>query len=68
LPANAPEWNPVENVWPFMRDNWRSNRWLSNRGFESYEQIAGLCCDAGNRLRNQPWRGMAIGRRDWDRA
>jgi hypothetical protein len=26
LPAKAPELNPVENVWPFMRENWLSNR------------------------------------------
>jgi hypothetical protein len=25
LPAKAPELNPVENVWQFMRDNWLSN-------------------------------------------
>jgi transposase len=22
LPAKAPELNPVENVWQFMRENW----------------------------------------------
>ena len=26
LPAKAPELNPVENVWQFMRENWLSNR------------------------------------------
>ena len=26
LPAKAPELNPVENVWPFRRDNWLANR------------------------------------------
>ena len=26
LPPRAPELNPVENVWQFMRDNWLSNR------------------------------------------
>ena len=31
LPSRAPELNPVENLWQFMRDNW-----LSNRVFESY--------------------------------
>ena len=63
LPAKAPELNPVENVWQFMRDNW-----LSNRIFESYEQIVDLCCDAWNRLRDQPWRIMSIGLRDWAHA
>jgi len=63
LPAKAPELNPVENVWQFMRDNW-----LSNRIFESYDQIVDLCCDAWNRLRDQPWRIMSIGMREWAHA
>lgn len=63
LPPKAPELNPVENVWQFMRDNW-----LSNRIFESYDQIVDLCCHAWNRLREQPWRIMSIGRRDWAHA
>ena len=60
LPAKAPELNPVENVWQFMRDNW-----LSNRVFKSAEDIVDHCCDAWNKLVNQPWRIMSIGLRDW---
>ncbi len=45
LPPRAPELNPVENLWQFMRDNW-----LSNRVFASYNDIVGHCCDAWNRL------------------
>ena len=41
LPAKCPELNPVENIWQFMRDNW-----LSNRVFESYDEIVDHCCDA----------------------
>src|SRR5215468_3881800 len=26
LPPKCPEFNPVENVWQFMRENWLSNR------------------------------------------
>jgi DDE superfamily endonuclease len=37
LPAKAPELNPVENVWQFMRENW-----LSNRSFTSYHYSCGL--------------------------
>jgi DDE superfamily endonuclease len=29
LPPRSPKLNPVENVWPFMSDNWLSNR-ISN--------------------------------------
>ena len=50
----------MENVWQFMRDNW-----LSNRVFRSYEAILDHCCDAWNRLVDQPWRIMSIGLRDW---
>ena len=59
LPAKAPELNPVENVWQFMRDNW-----LSNRVFTSYPDILDHCCAAWNRLTDQPWRIMSIGLRD----
>jgi len=60
LPPKAPELNPVENVWQFMRENW-----LSNRIFNSYEQILALCCQAWNKLIDQPWTIMSIGIRKW---
>ena len=60
LPSKCPELNPVENVWQFMRDNW-----LSNRIFESYDDILDHCCFAWNRLVDQPWRIMSIGIRQW---
>jgi transposase len=60
LPPRSPELNPVENVWQFMRDNW-----LSNRVFASYDAILDHCCDAWNKLVDQPWRIMSIGSRDW---
>jgi hypothetical protein len=34
-----------------MRENW-----LSNRIFKSFDAIVDLCCDAWNKLINQPWR------------
>jgi transposase len=60
LPPRSPELNPVENVWQFVRDNW-----LSNRVFGSYEQIVDHCCDAWNKLIDQPWLIMSIGLRTW---
>jgi transposase len=60
LPAKAPELNPVENVWQFLRENW-----LSNRVFRSYEDILDHCCAAWNKLTDQPWRIMSIGLRGW---
>jgi transposase len=60
LPPKCPELNPVENLWQFMRDNW-----LSNRVFNSHDNIVDHCCYAWNTLVDQPWRIMSIGLRDW---
>ena len=60
LPSKCPELNPVENVWEFMRDNW-----LSNRVFSSYDDLVDHCCDAWNKLVDQPWRIMSQGLRQW---
>lgn len=63
LPAKCPELNPVENIWQFMHDNW-----LSNRVFTSHDNIVDHCCEACNKLVDQPWRIMTIGRRQWARG
>ncbi len=60
LPPRAPELNPVENIWQFMRDNW-----ISNRIFKSNADILDHCCFAWNQLIKQPWRIMSIGLQDW---
>jgi hypothetical protein len=63
LPSRAPELKPVENIWQFMRNNW-----LSNRVFNSHDEIVALVCEAWNKLVDQPWKIMSIGRRDWANA
>lgn len=60
LPARAPELNPVENLWQFLRDNY-----LSNRVFKSYDDILDHCCAAWTKIIDQPWHIMSIGLRDW---
>ena len=60
LPPKCPELNVMENVWQFMRDNW-----LSNRVFATYDDIVVHCCEAWNKLIDQPWRIISIGMRDW---
>ena len=60
LPPKCPELNPQENVWQFLRDNW-----LSNRVFASYDALVDHCCDAWNRLLEQPWTIMSLGLRRW---
>ena len=60
LPPRAPELNGQENIWQFMRQNW-----LSNRVFNSFDDIVDHCCYAWNTLIDQPWKIMSIARRDW---
>lgn len=60
LPPKCPELNPVENVWQFLRGNW-----LSNRVFHSHDNLVDYCCNAWNRLIDQPWKIMSIGVHDW---
>jgi hypothetical protein len=60
LPPRSPELNAQENIWQFMRQNW-----LSNRIFTSFDNIVDLCCDAWNRLTDQPWKIMSIAYRQW---
>ena len=60
LPSKCPELNPVENIWEFMRDNW-----LSNRIFESYNDIVDHCCSAWNKLVADAGRIRSIGYREW---
>ena len=60
LPPKAPELNPVEQVWQYLRQNF-----LSNRVFPSHAAIIDHCCEAWNALANAPWTIMSIGLREW---
>ena len=60
LPSHAPELNPVENVWQYLRQTW-----LSNRVFDTYEVIIEAACEAWNKLMAQPQAITSIGMRDW---
>jgi transposase len=60
LPPYAPELNPVENVWAFLRSNK-----LANRVFDSYDAILDACADAWIWLVNQPERITSIASRPW---
>ena len=60
LPPYAPELNPVENLWAFLRGN---N--LSNRVFDTYDAILDACCEAWTWLMNQPDRITSIATRSW---
>uniref|UniRef100_UPI0004866A20 transposase n=1 Tax=Rubritepida flocculans TaxID=182403 RepID=UPI0004866A20 len=58
LPPYAPELNPVENIWAFLRSNK-----LSNRVFDSDDTIVDACCGAWNWLADQPERITSIASR-----
>ena len=44
------------------------DNWLSNRVFTSHDNIVDRCCEAWNKLVDQPWRIMTIRRRRWARG
>lgn len=60
LPSRSPELNPVEQVWQYLRANY-----LSNRIFETYDQIIDACCEAWRNLIALPQTITSIGTRDW---
>jgi hypothetical protein len=60
LPSRSPELNPVENVWQYLRANW-----LSNRVFETYDDIIDAACEAWKNLIARPPVITSIGMRDW---
>jgi transposase len=60
LPPRSPELNPVENIWQFLRQTY-----LSNRVFETYDDILDACSAAWNALVNEAGRIRRIGVRRW---
>ena len=60
LPSRAPELNPVENVWQYLRQNW-----LSNTVFENYNAIVDATCKAWQSLVAQSETIMSVGMREW---
>jgi transposase len=60
LPPYSPELNPTENIWQFLRQNQ-----LSNRVFNSYDDIVNACCKAWNDLTETPDRIRSITTRPW---
>jgi hypothetical protein len=50
----------VENIWQYLRANW-----LSNRVFETYDDIVDAACQAWRNLIAQPQTITSIGMRQW---
>jgi len=60
VPPYAPELNPVENVWQFLRQNK-----LAIRVFETYEDIVDACCQAWLEFIEDPSTIASITKRNW---
>lgn len=60
LPPYAPELNPMENVWAYLRANK-----LAISVFDSYSDILNKCQDAWNFFANDPDRITSITNRNW---
>jgi len=60
LPPYAPELNPMENVWEFLRGNF-----LSHRVWDTYELILKACRDAWNKLMHTPEQIASLTQRSW---
>jgi transposase len=60
LPGYAPELNPVEQVWAYLRANF-----LSHRVWDSYDAIVQACCHAWTALMSTPEQVTSITTRAW---
>ena len=60
LPPSAPELNPMETVWEYLRANK-----LSARVWDTYDAILQACRDAWNWLIAEPERIRSIAMREW---
>jgi transposase len=60
LPSYSPELNACENVWEYLKNNF-----LSNRVFNTLEDIIDACCNAWVKLTNEQGRITSIATRNW---
>ena len=60
LPPYAPELNPQENIWQYLRQNQ-----LSHTVWDSIESIVDSCCEAWNALIRSPATITSIASREW---
>ena len=60
LPPYAPELNPIENVWQYLRQNK-----LAITVFDDYEHIVDACCKAWNFFANDKAVVASVTGRSW---
>ena len=56
----APELNPAENIWEYMRKNW-----FGHQVWPSYKAVVDACCEAWNKLMQMPERIASLTQRSW---
>lgn len=60
LPPYAPELNPIENIWQYLKDNY-----LNNRVFKDYKDIVDKTACAWKKLLAENGKISSIATRDW---
>jgi transposase len=60
LPPACPELNPAENIWQYLRQTY-----LSNRVFDTYEDILDACQHAWRKLLVEVGRIASVATRQW---
>jgi len=60
LPPYAPELNPVENIWEYLRGNK-----LANTVYDDYDHVLDSACEAWMFFANDKDRVASITTRDW---
>jgi DDE superfamily endonuclease len=60
LPPYAPELNPIENVWEYLRGNY-----LGHIVWDTYEQIVQACCTAWNAFIHDVAKVNSVTTRPW---
>lgn len=60
LPPYAPELNPIENVWEYLRGNF-----LGHIVWDTYEQIVQACCTAWNAFIHDVATVTSVTTRSW---
>ena len=63
LPPYAPELNPIENVWEYLRGNY-----LGHTVWDNYDQIVEACCAAWNAFIKNTDRVKSVTTRQWARV
>jgi transposase len=63
LPPYSPEINPIERFWQHLKD-----RWLSNRIFETLDDVLDACCEAWDAALAEPGTISSVSACSWTKV